>query len=539
MMKAVAYIRVSTSKDEQALSLKNQREYFEDYVGKRGDELVKIYCDEGKSATKSKNRPELQELIKDAKKGLYNKIYAKDISRMFRNQLDFLNFVRDLLDTYGIVLHLVNLGEGRDLDSFTLSLMALIADNESRKISERIKFGKEISKKKGIVPNFVFGYDRVDKYNLLPNAEAEWVKKIYCLYTEENLGMSRIADFLYKNKVKTKKLKDGEPNFNWSQHTVSSILKNRIYTGFVINNKQNIKSIYTGERITMDTEDWFVVERPEFRIISDEQFDKAQQLIITNAEVFPSDENGHRRMSRRSEAHILSNLLKCDVCGNGYRRYQRKHCETGPMYYWWVCSKRHAYGSARCKAPSIRVEEEDVLSSLSLLFDCLIQDRESFFKLLESKASALIKEHVNQIIGIDLGVAEKELKALQSERERIKTMVKKGYLDMDEGGIDLKRLDVEIQKLSTIINSKDVTSELTRKVKESIKEFSKTFDAMSFKDGLTNNGLRGVIKEIKVISKVELHVYFKVQEEVHGICFPIRIEEKSDNTTDTDCEFRT
>ncbi len=532
-MRAVAYIRVSTNKEEQALSLKNQREFFEKYIADRGDELVEIYCDEGMSATKSKNRRELQRLISDGKKGCYQKIYAKEISRLFRNQLDYITFTRELLDGLGIKLHLAGQGEkGKDVDSLSLSIMALLAENESEKMSERVKFGKNISKKKGIVPNFVFGYERVDKYTLKPDKDAYWVKKIFDLYTVEHMGMSRIADFLYKNRVVTKKKKNGEPNYNWTQHTVSCILKNRLYTGLIINNKENVKSIYTGERVTMDTEDWFVTERPDFRIISDEQFEKAQRIIEENAEKFPSDEHGHRKISRRSEDHTLSNLLKCTSCGGGYRRYQRKYSETGPYYYWWVCSKRQAYGSARCTAEHIRVEEEDVLRGLTLLFDSLVQDREAFFKLIEAKCSDVIKEYLKNATGLNFNELNKELKDLQAQRERVKTMVKKGMIGMDEGEKDMAALDADIKRISTILHAEDVTAELTRKVKENVKGFIRNFDSFSFKDGLTNNGLRSVVKEIRVISASELHVYFKVDDEINGLFFPIILE------SDCDAEVR-
>ena len=536
-MRAVAYIRVSTNKEEQALSLMHQREYFTKYITDRGDELVEIYCDEGLSATKSANRKELQRLISDGKKGHYHKIYTKEISRLFRNQLDYINFTRDLLDEKGIILHLAAQGEkGKDIDSLTLSIMSLLAENESVKTSERIKFGKDISKKKGIVPNFVFGYERIDKYTLKPDDDAFYVQKIFDMYTEENIGMSRIADYLYKNRVKTKKLKNGEPNYNWTQRTVSHILKNRLYTGYVINNKQNIKSIYTGERITIDSKDWYVTERPEFRIISDEQFEKAQQIMEENAELFPSDKNGRRKSTRRSEVHILSNMLKCNTCGGGYRRYQKRYSPNGPLYKWWTCNKRQAYGSARCTSPHIRVEEEDVLNGLTLLFDSLLDDREGFFKLIEDKCSDIIKEYLTNATGLNLDELNKELKDLQAQRARTKTMMQKGIITMDEGEKDMLELNDSILRLSTLLQAEDMTAELTRKVKESVKSFISNFDSLSFKDGLTNNGLRKVVKEIKVISQNELHVYFKVDDEINGLFFPILIE---DEHTDTDCDNRT
>ena len=129
-----------------------------------------------------------------ARRGEFQRLYVKDISRLFRNTLDFITVSRELANL-GVQLHLVNMGEGKDIDMFTLNLMAMIAENESQKISERTKFGKQFSKERGIVPNFVFGYDRTDKYTLVPNPqESLWVQKIFDLYTEEEWGMAKIAN---------------------------------------------------------------------------------------------------------------------------------------------------------------------------------------------------------------------------------------------------------------------------------------------------------------------------------------------------------
>ena len=86
-IRSAAYIRVSTNKEEQELSLLNQQEFFETYITNRGEELVCIYSDKGKSATKMENRLSLQKMIRDAKRKCFNKIYVKDISRIFRNTL--------------------------------------------------------------------------------------------------------------------------------------------------------------------------------------------------------------------------------------------------------------------------------------------------------------------------------------------------------------------------------------------------------------------------------------------------------------------
>ena len=161
-----------------------------------------------------------------------------------------------------------------------LQLMAKFVETERVKMSNRVKNGKKFVMEKGVVPNFVFGYDRVDKYTLVPNpVESEWVKKIFDLFTEDGWSLYTISQYLYENRVfTTGKKKDGQPNYNWSPAAVKRILTNKVYLGIIINGKESTKNPFSNERIQNPEENWYVVERPEFRLITDEQYEKAQKI---------------------------------------------------------------------------------------------------------------------------------------------------------------------------------------------------------------------------------------------------------------------
>ena len=532
-MKAAAYIRVSTDKEEQKSSLENQREFFESYIPKRGDELVTIYCDKGKSATKMQNRKDLQRLRKAAKHGEFEKIYVKDVSRLFRNTLDFITVTREL-SSYGVSLHLVNMGEGKDIDGFTLNLMAMLAENESQRISEKVKFGKQAGKEKGRVPNFVFGYDRIDRYTLVPNPEeSQWVRKIFDLYTEKKWGMAKIASYLYKSSVQTKKLKDGKPNFNWSQITVGILLKNEIYTGHIINGKESSIDIFTEKRKENPEDEWYIVERPEFRIISDEQFNKAQEQMKINAQ------NYSGTFSRRSDKHLFSNLIKCGSCGFSYRRYQRSHSKNGPLYVWWTCSKRSAYGKNRCESEYTRVNEDWIKGGLDKLFNYLVKDKDAFFEAVECKCNSLVREYIRDNNDFDFDEAKKDLQELQKKRERLKEMAVNGLISIEEVKRDMVPINVEIERLSFKLNSTKKTRELNKQIQDSLKQFIKKFDHLNFTDNIDNADLKKIIKEIRVISVNEIYIYFNIDEELDKLNFPVLLsgtflmepEEKTDTNT--------
>lgn len=495
--RAVAYIRVSTDKEEQKSSLANQREFFEKYVVSQGDNLVHIYCDEGKSATKMANRKELNAMLAAAKAHEFDIVYVKDVSRLFRNIQDFVNVTTEL-QKLGVAVFYVDLGQ--HVDPLVLHIFAITAQNESEKMSTRIKFAKQLSKEKGIVPNFVFGYDRIDKWTLVPNPEeAATVRLIFNKYTEEGWGQARIAKYLHENGYKTKKMKEDA----WSNNTVGCILSNQLYIGKVVNGRQTTKGALTNERDNHTEDEWIVVERPDFRIISDEQWEKAQQIRKENQKLFPHQGN------RRSEKHLFSNLIKCGHCGFSYRRVQRRHCENGPLYVWWTCSKRSAYGTDRCTAEHVRIDEDWLLTSVRNLLASMVQDKQKFFAMVEKKCSDIIQAYLKNTKGLSTDELRLQLDDVEKQRGRIKEMARRGMLDMDEAEREMVPLNRQLEQLRFQLAEVSKTAELVKEVKASVRQTLSEFSALQVTGNLDNADLRRIIEKIVVNSKEEIYVYFK------------------------------
>ena len=159
-MNIAAYCRVSTDKSDQLNSLETQKEFFLEYTKRTGDNLIKLYADEGISGTKIKNRKEFQRMLADAEKGLFDMVVVKDISRFARNTVDLLQSVRKLkslgIETQFLTANMTSMGNSE----FVLTIFGALAQEESANTSKRIKFGKKMNAEKGRVPNIVFGYDK-------------------------------------------------------------------------------------------------------------------------------------------------------------------------------------------------------------------------------------------------------------------------------------------------------------------------------------------------------------------------------------------
>lgn len=494
--RAVAYIRVSTDKVEQKSSLANQREFFENFIGKNGDTLTHIYCDEGKSATKMANRTELNAMLRAAKDHEFDILYVKDVSRLFRNIQDFVNVTTELSQN-GVQVYYVDLGQ--HVDPIILHLMAVMAQSESEKMSTRIKFAKALSKEKGIVPNFVFGYDRVDKWTLVPNPEeAATVRLIYDKYTEDGWGQARIAKYLHDNGYKTKKMKFDA----WSTTTVGQILTSQLYIGKVINGRETTKGALTNKRNKHSEDEWIVVERPDFRIISDEQWLKAQAIRENNKKCFP-------KQGMKSEKHLFSNLIKCGHCGFSYRRIQRRHSKNGPLYVWWTCSRRSAYGTDSCSAEHVRIDEDWLLAAVRQLIGSMVQDKQAFYALAEQKCNTIIQKYLESTKGLSADEITRQINEIEMQRSRIKDMVVRGMMDMDEGERDMLPLNRQLEQLKFQLSEVGKTMEVVRQVKAYLRDFLSDFSALHLTENLENADLRRVIDKIEVMSKDEIYVYLK------------------------------
>lgn len=344
MHKAACYCRVSTRKDDQLDSLDKQREFFARFFESNPEyTLYELYADEGISGKSLRNRREFQRMLKDAQEGRFDALFVKDVSRFARNVQDFY-YALDLLDKHGVRVHFVTLNlKSEQASRFTLGLMALLAEDESQRLSVKVKFGKNVTARRGRVPNFVFGYDRPDAFTLVPNEqEAAWVRRIFSLYTNEGMGTARIAQWLNHMGIPTKRERIG----SWTQSSVTKLLRNPLYTGLVVNLRSEVMDFKTGRRRKNPQDGWVRTRREAFRIIDEQTFQKAQELLSDRAQAFAQNR-------RQSSIHPLSNLLRCAQDGRSFRRIKRRERA------YWACSYRNAHGAASCQN-SWRIDEDQM-----------------------------------------------------------------------------------------------------------------------------------------------------------------------------------
>ena len=244
------YIRVSTDSDEQTSSYELQKNYFTEYVNAQpGWGLVDIYADEGISGTQINHREGLQRLLDDCRAGKIDYIITKSISRFARNIVDCLNMIeelRNLNPPVGVIFetdHIDTLGGN---DSLLLSILASLAEAESRNKSEIMNWSIENRFSRGIflLPELI-GFDKDEDGNLVINDdEADTVRLCFYLFIA-GFRLSDIAELLTEmgrktgfNKQHNKKPGvEPEYNTNWTSSSVLDILRNERHCGDVLARK--------------------------------------------------------------------------------------------------------------------------------------------------------------------------------------------------------------------------------------------------------------------------------------------------------------
>ena len=156
------------------------------------------------------------------------------------------------------------------------------------------------------------------------------------------------------------------------------MLKNPIYTGRVTNKKSEITDFITGARKDLPEEDWIVADKPEMRIISDELFNRTQEILEQRSNEFKL------KNKREKTEYVFSTLIYCKHCGYSFRRIKRKYTDDGPEYIRWVCSGRNSMGVNHCPNTTV-IDEEELLNAIKEYLKSIISNKKNFMKAVEKE----------------------------------------------------------------------------------------------------------------------------------------------------------
>ena len=495
-LRVTFYARVSTEKVEQQGSLENQIQYYTEFIQKNPNwTYVPGYIDEGISGTSTYKRDSFLRMIEDAKRGMFDFIITKEISRFSRNTLDSIQYTQELLDNnVGVLFQNDNINTLDSDSEFRLIVMAGVAQDEVRKLSERLKFGFRQSIKNGHVlgNNRLWGYDKKDcKLTIIPE-QAEAVKLIFQLYATGNYGLRKLSQELTRRGY-TSLLGN-----KFNSVTIGHNLQNPKYKGWYCGNKTQSLDYRKKKTAFLDESEWVTYPDPNIpAIVSEELWNHAQAKMKQHYR--PTGVNGITQ-------NPLAGLVHCSYCGNAMQR--RPYLKTGQPASL-ICTTHFC---PQISSPLYMVEGK-ILEALSLWMKQHepTWEEESSADVFSTKIMAL--EHA-------IADMEQELQGLQSQFEKIFEFLETGIYTPEVFTARNKTLSEKMAEIrSAIEETQAELSKLKAARKNQVSMIPKIKNILDTYETLTPAEKNKLLKE--VLDHVEYHKKIKGKKNVPADNFEI------------------
>ncbi|MBO4909577.1 MAG: recombinase family protein [Lachnospiraceae bacterium] len=473
--KVVFYGRVSTEHEAQISALENQIEWYDDQARMHKNWLVlDKYIDEGITGTQAKKRPSFLRMLEDARERKFDLIVTREVCRFARNTVDTLVVTRELKNL-GIEVYFVedNIWTMDGDGELRLTIMATLAQEESRKVSERVKAGQHISREKGTIygNGNILGYDRVGHEYVINKEQAETVRMIFDLYLQGELGANRIAEEMIKRGRLTATGTD-----KWTHSIINRILKNPTYMGYMAYGKSFSNNYLEQKRINNHNEDTYLYRKADFEpIVTEEEFKKAMEIRNRRTLVLPGTirtngfgEDVPRKVCHRDSSDIWCQKLRCS-CGSSFRKTGWYKKEGKPRMFGYQCYNVVNYVAAKKK---MKGRVADGLCDMGMVIGWKIDFMaREVFKEVWGDRSAEINEAcdiIRKCSALKASQDEKELELnrklarIQGKLKNLRDMRIEGDIETDEFRDRMKRfmdeeeaVKAEIAKLSDRIEQEE------------------------------------------------------------------------------------
>ncbi|MFH1858474.1 MAG: recombinase family protein [Candidatus Omnitrophota bacterium] len=442
------YVRVSTQMQaDVGLSIETQIDTLKKEAERRGKPVYGIYADVKSGGTFK--RPEFSRLLKDSqlKPSPFDLVLTWSVSRFGRNTMESYIATEKLRDRGVSIFYYKEPFDTEDsLGKLIIEILRAVAE------FSRLEYVKDVERSKthlakcgystGGPPPFGFrraevndnGHKRV-KWEPDPVA-APLARRIFEMYSDGK-GFKLICQWLNDNNISTTR------GGKWAAPSFTRMLRNEIYIGHIVYNKEERKGVKNGNlRNQKDKDKWIRVENAVPPVVPTAVFDRVQKRLA---------EKGRAMAQCNNSQYLLSGLIKCNVCGLAYFGRSPKHKSNGKTYILsqYICSKQNRYN-----------EKRDNVNLRREWFDELIVDR--LFNRILTETN--IKEKVRNVKeSMEGAVAERKtaIRKLSEKKKRIEEGMEKYYEAFEQGALNpadlerrikaqrenLEEIDVEIVNL--------------------------------------------------------------------------------------------
>ena len=474
-LRVTYYARFSTTRDEQTMSIENQESHFREMIQRNTNwEYVEGYADRIRGEN-AENRVQFQRMIQDAYDDKFDLILTKEVSRFARNTIDSLTYTRDLLKHgVGVFFLTDNICTIEPDSELRLTIMSSIAQDEVRKLSERVKFGhrKAIENGHVIGNSRIFGYDKDHSKLVINEKEAEMVKLIYETYATGNYGLRDIEKLLWDKGYRSRAGKLIHHN------TIGGIIQNPKYKGYYCGNKVKIVDYRTKQQKFLPQDEWvmFKDETGEIvpAIVSEELWDNANKIFAERSMKVKATDRSAKKTSP------LSGKIICGVHNAPFWRtsYSKELHRDAPIYEW-ICREKKKGKSADC--PTTAVYEKELYKILSDMFIDLSENIDTY---IEQFIALYENEDADKTVNRATDDLLKEIESIEAKKDKLLDLYTEDAITKSDFKSRNDRLNTELTRLRTRLSDMRKDTMSKNDMIKNVRNIRKAFD----RELKTNNG---------------------------------------------------
>lgn len=524
------YIRLSKEDArsfDESESVSNQRAIIEEHIASfnDGDEYIIVdeYVDDGISGTTDDEREDFQRMLSDIKKGRINCVIVKDLARSFRNYSDQGYYLDDWFPRFNVrfisLYHqpLDSYKEPQNMRSIAVPIQGVLNENHCAETSDKVREVFDMKRRNGehIGSFAAYGYikDPKDKNALVVDEEAaEVVRDIFAKFLD---GMSKNAIVHYLNehgvlspaayKRERLGLKYQNPSIDpakrplWGAVTITTILKNRMYCGDMVQGRYRVKSYKIHVQEVVPEDEWYIVENTHEAIIDRDIFVKVQRLLLRDTRTAP----------QKKQIYLFSGFLRCADCGKAMTRSK----VGGTVYYYCrtykdqsknACTK-HTIKHNRLEAAVLYAVQQQVYLAVD------------YTKTIERINRAPLVKSQSKKLADAIEQKERELSKIARYKQAI-------YQDWKDGEIshsDYRHMKEDYEEQAEALN--EVIEKLRAEQAElengidTENPFLKAFRQYGNIEKLTRDVLIELVDHIKVYEGGNISIVFRFADELRRI----------------------
>ena len=502
------YARVSTDKDEQLHSLQAQISFFNDYISKVPNwKFVGSYIDEGISGTQVKKREEFLKMTRDAKRHKFDLILTKEISRFSRNTLDSIKYTQELLSN-GVGVYFLNDNINTILpdSELRLTLMSSIAQDEVRKLSERVSFGMKRSIDNGVVlgSSNIYGYVKDKGKLVIDEKGAEMIKIIFDRYANTTDGLSKVSRYLYNLGYKSRTGKRIDTTI------LTRIIENPKYKGYYCGHKSKILDYRTKQKKKLNEDNWVIYKDNENvpPIVSEELWERANIKLKQRQDSFTN-----RRVNKAifQNRYTYSGKIYCGCHNLTYHRVSAGKRKNNPV---WGCQVYRKESLKGCSNP--RVFELELDEVFKNMFNKLFKKRNNIFDEVLNECKNYLEMNNSES---DIKNLESKILVLNNKKNKLLELVMEEYLSKEDYKEQIDLINEEINicqfKIDELQSNKKDKNYIENKINEIRNTLEKCLDDSKCYSDVFNEIIDRIIVYKENDKKIKLDIYIKTGERVN------------------------